>query len=320
MTPKSKTLELILLGKKLVWTKHGRFYQGGTKGFTHASHPCLTNIDQNDFLLAHTERDSSGKSHIFLSRVEISDGVVSFKTSPKMVLSPGPTGYFDCDGVISTTFVRTETDLYLFYVGWQNLPNGMWICETGRIRVDTEKLTVEREFDGPIMSRNRKNPLFVAATAVTYQDGAWNAWYNSGLEWKNQANGSYRHRYGIFFGESVNGIEWNYSDQLCVPFLNDNEYAFGRPSIILLDGVYVMFYAHRATAVSEKYRIGLSFSFNKIDWVRRDEMSGIDTSNDSWENEMVCYPYIFRHQNFLYLFYNGNAYGKTGFGFAHREI
>jgi len=34
---------------------------------------------------------------------------------------------------------------------------------------------------------------------------------------------------------------------------------------------------------------------------------------------MVEYPFVFRHNDQIYMLYNGNGYGKTGFGLAvHR--
>lgn len=31
---------------------------------------------------------------------------------------------------------------------------------------------------------------------------------------------------------------------------------------------------------------------------------------------MVCYPFLFEHDGTLYMLYNGNGYGRTGFGLA----
>ena len=38
-----------------------------------------------------------------------------------------------------------------------------------------------------------------------------------------------------------------------------------------------------------------------------------------WDSEMICYPYVFEHKDDLYMLYNGNDYGKTGFGLAVLE-
>jgi hypothetical protein len=31
---------------------------------------------------------------------------------------------------------------------------------------------------------------------------------------------------------------------------------------------------------------------------------------------MIEYPFVLRHKNEIYMLYNGNGYGKTGFGLA----
>ena len=40
---------------------------------------------------------------------------------------------------------------------------------------------------------------------------------------------------------------------------------------------------------------------------------------DGWDNEMVCYPYVFEHDGQIYMMYNGNGYGGTGVGLAILE-
>ena len=42
--------------------------------------------------------------------------------------------------------------------------------------------------------------------------------------------------------------------------------------------------------------------------------------NYEWENEMQAYPHVFKHKKNLYMFYNGNGYGKTGIALAKLEI
>ena len=64
------------------------------------------------------------------------------------------------------------------------------------------------------------------------------------------------------------------------------------------------------------YRIGYAESDDGIHWLRNDSQSGINLSETGWDSEMISYPYIVPFKKKLYLFYNGNQFGKTGFGFA----
>jgi hypothetical protein len=44
--------------------------------------------------------------------------------------------------------------------------------------------------------------------------------------------------------------------------------------------------------------------------------AGLDPSENDWDSEMICYPFVFDHAGRRYMLYNGNGYGKTGFGIA----
>jgi len=298
------------------WKKKGRVFEPTIPGFTHGSHPCITHVRDNLHLVAFTGRDTSRRSHIFLSQALVTDGSLALIGEPRLALFPGPLGYFDCDGAISVCFVKHRGTCYLYYVGWQNLPEeGMWICDTGRTVVDPENLTLRREYPGPVLGRDKQNPLFAAGTAFLIIDGIWHTWYNSGIRWEKTEQGL-RHYYGIHHATSENGVEWICEPHLCIPFADEYEYAFGRPSVIVIDGRYCMWFAHRATKDIASYRMGFASSPDGLKWERNDKLAGIDVSKEGWDSEMICYPYVFEHKGMRYMLYNGNAYGRTGFGFA----
>ena len=46
------------------------------------------------------------------------------------------------------------------------------------------------------------------------------------------------------------------------------------------------------------------------------EEVGIDVSADGWDSEMIEYPFVFDYKGQRYMLYDGNGYGKTGFGLA----
>lgn len=297
------------------WRKLGLVFEPTGNMYTHGSHPCIIHHKDDHYVLAFTRRDKQKRSHIFLVRALMTDEGLQLIGEPKKALGPGPTGYFDCDGVISVCFVKHAGKIYLYYVGWQNLPNDLWICDTGRAVLDIGTLTLEKEFSGPVFGRDKNNPLFAAATAFHVSEGKWQTWYNSGIRWE-QAEQGLKHYYGIHRATSTNGIDWVSEPGMCIPFADEYEYAFGRPSVICLDETFYMWFAHRATKETNTYRMGFAFSEDGKNWTRNDRISGIDVSEAGWDSEMICYPYIFKHRNSLYMLYNGNDYGKTGFGLA----
>ena len=64
------------------------------------------------------------------------------------------------------------------------------------------------------------------------------------------------------------------------------------------------------------YRLGYAYSDNLVDWTRDDENAGIDLSESGWDANMMCYPNVFRCNNSVYLLYNGDDFGRSGFGIA----
>ena len=68
---------------------------------------------------------------------------------------------------------------------------------------------------------------------------------------------------------------------------------------------------------SRGYRIGYAFSHDMKEWKRDDSKAGIDISQDeSWDSQMICYPYVFTLDNKIIMLYCGNYFGKSGFGYA----
>jgi hypothetical protein len=301
-------------GQPFPWIKRGRVFEP-FGDFTHGSHPCAVHLKDDTFVVAFTRRDARHRSHVFLARATLASDRMTLCGEPKHAMGPGEPGWFDCDGVISVCIVQHGGRSYLYYVGWQNLPDSLWICDTGRAILNLDALTLTREFLGPVLGRNKDNPLFAAATAFHIEGNIWRTWYNSGLRWERVGNG-WKHYYGLHYAESRDGVQWRCEPGLVLPFKDEYEYAFGRPSVVRHKGRYYMWFAHRASATISTYRIGFASSEDGRQWERADELSGIDVSLSGWDSQMVCYPYVFEHSGAMYMLYNGNNYGETGFGLA----
>jgi hypothetical protein len=300
------------------WHKLGRVFTPSGTEFSHGATPCAVHFKDDTFVVAVTRRDEKQRSHIFLSYAQVADGRFTMQGEPKLALRYGEPGHFDCDGAVSVCFVKHGGKIYLYYVGWQNLPEGRWIVDTGRAILDPGALELTREFAGPVLGRDKDNPLFAAATAFEVSDGKWRTWYNSGIRWEKAPSG-WKHHYGIHYAESDDGIAWRSYPGMCLPFADEYEYAFGRPTVYREGDLLFMWYAHRATREISTYRIGFASSRDGRQWSRDDALAGIDVSPEGWDSEMICYPYVIEHRGTFYMLYNGNGYGKTGFGVAVLE-
>jgi hypothetical protein len=64
------------------------------------------------------------------------------------------------------------------------------------------------------------------------------------------------------------------------------------------------------------FRIGYAESKDGIIWERKDDEAGIDVSDSGWDSEMIEYAFVFKHKGKKYMLYNGNSFGRDGFGLA----
>ena len=105
--------------------------------------------------------------------------------------------------------------------------------------------------------------------------------------------------------------------------LPSTEGGISRPSVIIEDGIYKMWFSARAktdyrTNRNRSYRIYYAESADGIEWIRKDAEAGIDVSENSsdWDYEMIEYPLVINHLDEKILFYNGNHFGQSGVGYA----
>ena len=144
-------------------------------------------------------------------------------------------------------------------------------------------------------------------------------WYCGCTEWK-VVNGVTEPQYLIKYAESRDGIDWERPNRVVIPYKNETE-AIGRPVVVHDNGVYKMWYSYRSidsyrTNKARSYHIGYAESQDNLTWERKDEEAGIDLSAEGWDSEMLAYPYIVDYQDRRYMFYNGNGFGRSGFGYA----
>ena len=55
----------------------------------------------------------------------------------------------------------------------------------------------------------------------------------------------------------MDGIDWVGDPDMCIPFADEYEYAFGRPSVVYWDNLFHMWFAHRATEIFQHTELGM---------------------------------------------------------------
>jgi len=228
------------------------------------------------------------------------------------ILSPGETGLFDDSGVSLSCIASVNGSRLLYYVGWNLGTTVPWRNSIGLAIYNNSTRCFEKHSRAPLIDRSDVDPYSLSYCHVMQDGNQYKMWYGSNLSWGKEIQDM---AHVIKSAESRDGISWNRKGEISVNLKSPNEYAISRPFVLKESGVYKMWYSYRG----QTYRIGYAESSNGLDWERKDDRAGIDVSDTGWDSEMIEYPFVFDHDGRRYMLYNGNGYGKTGFGLAVME-
>jgi hypothetical protein len=243
-------------------------------------------------------------------------------THDKPVLDIGKIGTFDDSGVMPSWLVQNNGVLYLYYIGWNVRNTVPYHNSVGLATSIDGGITFKRYSEGPLWDRDFKEPYFSASSCVLLDNGIWKNWYLSCTEYRT-INGKVEPRYHIKYAESNDGINWQRNGVVAIDYKSENEAGIVKASVYksISENKYLMWFSYRnfdnyRTDKLNSYKIGYAESVDGINWVRNDNNAGIDLSDDGWDSEMQCYPHVIEINGNLLLFYNGNGFGQSGFGYC----
>jgi hypothetical protein len=279
---------------------------------THAMVPLADHIGGDRYRIYFSGRDRDNRSHIGYAEIGLDRPERILTVSELPVLSPGELGCFDDSGVTPSWLVDHDGVKYLYYIGWQprsrvrlGLMIGLALSHDGGV-------TFQRYSRAPLLPRTDHEPFaLLTAPCVLLDGGVWRMWYVSADLWQSPDEP----RYNIKYAESADGINWRREGHVCIDYAAPEETALARPCVLKEDGIYRMWYSYK----QGNYRIGYAESADGLTWQRLDADAGISAAASGWDSEMLEYAYVFDHRGTKYMLYNGNAYGRDGFGLAVGE-
>ncbi|MGC7405614.1 hypothetical protein ACPWR0_06305 [Pandoraea pneumonica] len=301
-----------------MWKKLGKIFCAEGQSdwlYSHAMIPIAEQIDGDLFRIYFSSRDKHNRGHGAFLEIDMRDPTKVLRVNPEPVLAPGELGCFDDSGALPNAIVNVNGRKLLYYTGINlgvtvKIRNSIGLAEWNEA---TQRF--ERRFRGPVIDRTRDLPHFVATPEVHYEGGHFRAWFTSCTRWEH-GDVEAKHYYHLEYAESEDGIEWERDGTVAIAFRDEHEYALGVPRVIKDPDTYRMWFCSRATQSCPTYRIRYATSPDGVQWTRHDDQVGIDVSETGWDSEMICYPFVFDHAGRRYMLYNGNGYGKTGFGIA----
>jgi predicted GH43/DUF377 family glycosyl hydrolase len=281
---------------------------------SHAANPVPVILDFATSIVRiyFTCRDASNRSHVAFADLDFANDFKVIKVSDAPIISPGLPGEFDDSGAAMGDFYSSGDRNFIYYLGWNLKVTVPWQNSIG-LAVSESGEPFRKISRAPILDRSETDPYSISYPSILKENGVLRMWYGSNLNWGSQ---QHEMNHVIKYAESTDGIHWNPTGRICIDLEHPGEYALSKPCVLKINDKYCMWYSYRASAGFKNYKIGYAQSSNGLDWQRHDNLAGIDVSTDGWDSEMICYPAVFILHGNYYMLYNGNGYGKTGFGIA----
>lgn len=305
------------------WNRRGLIYCVDARlpwARTHAQIPTVDVLDDGRLDVFFSSRDEANRSLIARMKVDARNpaNILNIQAEPMFQL--GPLGSFDDCGMMPSSVVNWNGLKYLYYIGWNVRNTVPYHNSVGLAVSEDGGRTYRRMFDGPVMDRTAEEPYFCATTCVRIENNVWRNWYMSCTGWQ-MINGRMEPIYHLKYAESDDGIRWRREGRIAIDYENPAEGGIVRASVCKEGALYRMWYSYRGhtdyrSVRESSYRIGYAESGDGFVWKRLDDQAGIKVSDEGWDSFMLAYPEVVDTGDHRYMFYNGNGFGQTGFGYA----
>ena len=273
--------------------------------------PCSIQLNDSIFRIFFCGRNKKNISMIGYFDFDLRNQKI-LKISKKPVMFPGELGAFDDNGVTASCLIKDKNLVYLYYIGWKPKSTTRYSLMTGLAISKNKGTTFKRYSRAPILNLTDKEPfsILTAPYVIKIRKKKWFMWYVSCEKWVN----SNYPKYNIKLATSKDGKKWSQDGRVSINF-KKGERAIARPSVLIENGIYKMWYCYEKKV--GHYKIGYAESINGINWQRKDHQANIGLGkNNEWDSKMIAYPHVIKYKNRKYMFYNGNEYGKEGVGLA----
>jgi hypothetical protein len=287
---------------------------------SHAQIPTILPLSDRLWRVYFGARDHDNRSRIFAVDLDPSDNMRIIEEHFEPLLDLGPPGTFDHEGMVPASTITVGGEIRLYYGALfvrQDVPGQATIG----LAVSNDGLRFRRAFAGPVHGLGPFDPYFSSVPTVLRTPDGYRMWYVGGIEWR-ELNGELVLISEIRTTRSSDGTVWDpQSERAVVPRL-PTEVGLGRPWIMETRNGRRLWISRRGEthrkAGDDAYHLASiavdeqgSFSGPAEPLVFENPPGAGDF--DSW---MQCYACVVPYERDLLMLYNGNDFGREGFGWA----
>jgi hypothetical protein len=301
------------------WLDYGQVFNVSDYGIEYSKAPQALVFDDFVRIYFSACKPDAGKLTSYVCYVDYDKDFRKVLDFSDKVIAPGKLGCYDEHGIFPFSPVRVKNEIRAYISGISRRVSVSVDSSIGLAFSEDNGKTFTRYGDGPVLSSSLNEPYLITDGFARQYDGVFHIWYIFGTDWKVYQNGENPERtYKIGHATSKDGIEWVRSNRKVVKSRLERE-AQALPCVIKRNGMYHMMFCFRSSFdfrsnQNNSYRLGYASGNDLYNWERNDAFAF--SAIEPWCSEMICYPNMFECDGELCLLYNGNHFGRYGFGLA----
>ena len=297
------------------WERLGLVYEAPGTGDmrSHAMLPTPVLLDDR-IRVFFAACDELSRGRIYFVDLDRDDPRRIIACDQRPALDLGHPDSFDDRGVNPSQVLVRDGKLLLYYIGWRRISDAVpYTLFAGLAVSEDQGVTFRRQGTGQILHPASDERYFRTAPFVFRQAHAWGMLYIGGGTFFDGGNSKRLPRYSLCRTHSQDGYRWTEAPSLplLLPDEARGEIGFGRP---------ILWHEQGQASLMISVRTERGYTLRNI----VDDAGGLRWTDvlpgvvEDWEASMICFGAPCVVDDWEYLFYNGNQFGRSGFGLARR--
>lgn len=295
---------------------------------SHAQCPTPLILGERLWRVYFSVRDGQNRSRILFVDLDPLDDMRVLRQATAPLLELGAPGLFDSAGQGASFAMHRDGRVWLYYLGMHlraDVPYGLSIG----LATSPDGETFTRHAEGPVLSIGPQDPYFISLLHARRAGGGFEGWYMSATSWQTRDDGPPDAEYGLRRAVSADGVKWDGTDTTIA--MGEGLLPLGggiaRPWVAQVGGVERLYFSRRESAAF-RTRSEAAYRILEVPLGPDGTPSGrpvpvrfaAPPAPGDWDGFMQAYPAILPLGSGYVMFYNGNGFGQTGFGWATRGL
>jgi hypothetical protein len=283
---------------------------------SHAMIPTPYRISNDVIRVYVTFCDSLGLGRPGFVDVSAHNPMQVLRVSQQPLLDLGNPGSFDENGILACSILKMQDSrIFMYYAGFELGTKIRYRLLTGLAISEDGGESFKRFSQVPVLERSDQELHIRGGPWAMLESERVKLWYVGGSDWIS-LNGKSMPVYDLRYIESPDGIHFPSRGEVQIHIEHPDEHGFGRPCVIANpSGGFRMFYSVRRRSFAA-YRLGYAESHDGKQWQRMDDHLNLDVTPEQFDSDAIMYAAPIQIEDQLYVFYNGNDFGRAGFACA----